>query len=62
MIQTIFIIFVAMATLFFVLLLFSILGKPPGEEVRQRMEQYLVETEMAAKQYSSPEEDDEIKQ
>ncbi len=62
MIQTIFIIFVAMATLFFVLLLFSILGKPPGEEVRQRMEQYLVETEMAAEQYSSPEEDDEIKQ
>ncbi len=62
MIQTIFIVFVALATLFFVLLLFSILGKPPGEEVRHRMEQYLVETEMAAEQYSSPEEDNEIKQ
>jgi tight adherence protein B len=41
-----------------VLLLFSILGKPPGEEVRQRMEQYLVETEMAAEQYHDPDEED----
>jgi tight adherence protein B len=41
-----------------VLLLFSVLGKPPGEEVRQRMEQYLVETEMAAQEYKDPDGDD----
>lgn len=41
----------------FVLLLFSIFGRPPGEEVRARMEQYLVETEMAAKEYTPPDED-----
>ncbi|MDD3148163.1 MAG: type II secretion system F family protein [Candidatus Riflebacteria bacterium] len=58
MIQLIFVGFVGVATLLFVLLLFSILGKPPGEEVRQRMEQYLVETEMAAEQYHDPDEDE----
>ncbi|PKL48398.1 MAG: secretion system protein [Candidatus Riflebacteria bacterium HGW-Riflebacteria-2] len=58
MLQIIFIIFAAIATLFFVLLLFSLLGKPPGEEVRARMEQYLVETEMAASEYHDPDEDD----
>jgi len=40
-----------------VLLLFSLLGKPPGEEVRARMEQYLVETEMAASDYHDPDEE-----
>ena len=57
MLQIIFIVFAAIATLFFVLLLFSLLGKPPGEEVRARMEQYLVETEMAASEYHDPDED-----
>ena len=57
MLQIIFIIFAAIATLFFVLLLFSLLGKPPGEEVRARMEQYLVETEMAASEYHDPDEE-----
>lgn len=50
--------------MFGVLLLFSIFGKPPGEDVRNRMEQYLVETEMATAEYVDPdengfEEDDE---
>ena len=58
MLQIIFIGFAAVATLTFVLLLFSLLGKPPGEEVRARMEQYLVETEMAASEYAVP--DDEF--
>ncbi len=57
MLQIIFIVFAAIATLFFVLLLFSLLGKPPGEEVRARMEQYLVETELAASDYHDPDED-----
>jgi len=57
LLQIIFIVFAAIATLFFVLLLFSLLGKPPGEEVRARMEQYLVETEMAASEYHDPDED-----
>lgn len=59
MIQLIFVGFVGIATLLFVLLLFTVLGKPPGEEVRQRMEQYLVETEMAAQDYHDPEEESE---
>ncbi|MGM0599577.1 MAG: type II secretion system F family protein [Candidatus Rifleibacteriota bacterium] len=55
MLQFIFIGFAAIATVFGVLLLFSIFGKPPGEDVRNRMEQYLVETEMAATEYTDPE-------
>ncbi len=58
MLQVIFIIFAAVATMFFVLLMFSLLGKPPGEEVRARMEQYLVETDMAASDYYDPDEDE----
>ena len=58
MLQIIFIVFAAIATLFFVLLLFSLLSKPPGEEVRARMEQYLVETELAASEYHDPDEDE----
>lgn len=54
MLQIIFIVFAGVATLFGVLLLFTIFGKPPGEEVRNRMEQYLVETEMAAAEYADP--------
>jgi len=57
LLQIIFIVFSAIATLFFVLLLFSLLGKPPGEEVRARMEQYLVETEMASSEYHDPDEE-----
>lgn len=57
MLQFIFIGFAAIATVFGVLLLFSIFGKPPGEDVRNRMEQYLVETEMAAAEYTDPDDD-----
>ena len=57
MLQFIFIGFAAIATVFGVLLLFSIFGKPPGEDVRNRMEQYLVETEMAAAEYTDPDGD-----
>lgn len=55
MLELIFVGFAGLATLFFVLLLFS-LGKPSGD-VRQRMEQYLVETEMAAQEYKDPDDD-----
>ncbi len=58
MLQLIFIVFAGIATLFGVLLLFSLFAKPPGEEVRSRMEQYLVETEMAAAEYVVPGEDE----
>lgn len=42
--------------LFCVLLVLSLL-KPPTGDVRARMEQYLVESEIAARQYAPPEED-----
>ncbi len=54
--QFIFLIFAGIATVLFVLLLFSILGKAPGEDVRARMEQYLIESEMAAKKDQIPDE------
>jgi tight adherence protein B len=57
LLQFIFIGFAAIATVLGVLLLFSIFGKPPGEDVRNRMEQYLVETEMAAAEYTDPDGD-----
>lgn len=57
MLELIFIGFAGVATLFGVLLLFSLFAKPPGEDVRNRMEQYLVETEMAAAEYVDPDED-----
>lgn len=57
MIEIIFVIFAGIATLFFVLLLFSLLGRPTGDEVRQRMEQYMVETELAAQDYKDPDGD-----
>lgn len=62
MLQAIFVIFAAVATLFFVLLMFSLLGKPPGEEVRARMEQYLVETDMVASEYFDPSENEGLEQ
>lgn len=34
-------------TVILILLIFSFLSKPPGKEARERMEQYLVETELA---------------
>ncbi|MBF0408782.1 MAG: type II secretion system F family protein [Candidatus Riflebacteria bacterium] len=49
---------IGVTTLFFVLFLYSIFGKQPGEEVRARMEQYLVESEMAAKAYVPPDEEE----
>jgi tight adherence protein B len=56
--ELIFVSVVGIATLAFVLLLFSIFGKAPGDDVRARMEQYLVESEMAARAYTPPEEEE----
>ena len=54
--QLVFLVFAGIATVMFVLLLFSILGKDPGSDVRERMEQYLIESEKAAKEeYALPE-------
>lgn len=58
MLQFIFIGIVAASFFFFIMLLLSIFGKQSGDEVRARMEQYLVESEMAAKSYAPPEEDE----
>lgn len=55
--QIVFIVVIAIATLSFVLLLFSLFSKSSGEEVRDRMEQYLAESEIAAKEYAPPEEE-----
>lgn len=52
--QAIFLIFAAIATVLFVLLLSSLLGKAPGEDVRERMEQYLIESEKASKEFELP--------
>ncbi|HOT27883.1 MAG TPA: type II secretion system F family protein [Candidatus Ozemobacteraceae bacterium] len=57
--QLIFIVVAGFTALLFTLLLFSLFGSAPGEDVRARMEQYLVESEMIAKQYTPPDEDDE---
>ena len=57
--QLIFIVVAGITALLFTLLLFSLFGSAPGEDVRARMEQYLVESEMIAKQYTPPDEDDE---
>ena len=56
-IELVFVVVVGITAMIFVLFLFSIFGKPPAEDVRNRMEQYLVESEMAAKQYIPPDED-----
>ncbi len=54
--QLVFLVFAGIATVMFVLLLFSILGKDPGSDVRERMEQYLIESEKVAKEeYALPE-------
>ena len=54
--QLVFLVFAGIATVMFVLLLFSILGKDPGSDVRERMEQYLIESGKAAKEeYALPE-------
>ncbi|HOY68888.1 MAG TPA: type II secretion system F family protein [Candidatus Ozemobacteraceae bacterium] len=57
--ELIFIIVAGVTALLFTLLLFSLFGSAPGDDVRARMEQYLVESEMAAKQYAPPEEEEE---
>jgi tight adherence protein B len=46
--EVIFIALVGMTTVILVLLIFSFLSKTPGKEARDRMEQYLVETELAS--------------
>ena len=59
--QLVFLVFAGIATIMFVLLLFSILGKDPGSDVRERMEQYLIESEKAAKEeYAIPDDALEI--
>lgn len=58
--QIVFIIVTAIATVLLVALLFSIFGKAPGEDVRERMEQYLVESEKASAEYEVPAEALEI--
>jgi len=58
LIQIILLIAIAITAFCFFMLLFSIFGRTPGEDVRARMEQYLVETEMAAKEYVPPDEDE----
>lgn len=57
MVEYIFIAVAGIATLFFVLLLFSLFVRQPGAEVRARMEEYIVESEMATREYAPPEED-----
>lgn len=59
--ELIFIVVAGVTALLFTLLLFSLFGSAPGEDVRARMEQYLVESEMIAKQYTPPDEEDEDK-
>ncbi len=54
----IFVVVVGVTTMLFIMLLISIFGKPPGEEVRARMEQYLVESDFAAQKYTPPDEDE----
>ncbi|MBF0542997.1 MAG: type II secretion system F family protein [Candidatus Riflebacteria bacterium] len=56
--ELIFVGIVGVSSLLFVLLLYSIFGKQPGEEVRARMEQYLIESEVAAKAYVPPDEEE----
>lgn len=58
MLQIIFIVSAFIASMLGMLLLLSLFAKPPGEDVRNRMEQYLVETEMAAAEYTAPEDDE----
>lgn len=55
--ELLFVIFVAIATLAFVLLLYSIFGRPVDENVKARIEQYLVETELASRHSYIPEDE-----
>ena len=56
--QIIFLACAGIATVLFVLFLFSLFGRSPGDDVRERMEQYLTESEKASKTgtYEIPEE------
>ncbi|MBP5468313.1 MAG: type II secretion system F family protein [Candidatus Riflebacteria bacterium] len=56
--QIIFLACAGIATILFVLFLFSLFGRSPGDDVRERMEQYLTESEKASKTgtYEIPEE------
>lgn len=49
--QIIFLVFAGISTISFVLLLFSILGKAPGKDVKDRMEQYIIENEIKNKEF-----------
>jgi tight adherence protein B len=57
LLELIFVGITGLATLCFVLLLFSVFGREPGKDIQDRMHQYLVESEMAAKEYAPPEEE-----
>ncbi len=57
--ELIFIAFAGITALLFTLLLFSLFGAAPDADIRSRMEQYLVESDMAARQYAPPEEEGE---
>lgn len=50
MLEIIFIFSTAVVTLVFIMLVMSLFSKQPGQQVRARMEQYLVESEMAAQE------------
>jgi len=57
-VELIFISVAGITALLFTLLLFSLFGAAPGDDARARMEQYLVESEMVARQYAPPEEEE----
>ncbi|MBI3037604.1 type II secretion system F family protein [bacterium] len=54
--QIILVLVVGVATFLLFLLIFLIFGRPPGEDVRKRMEAYLAESQMAAKDYAPEDE------
>jgi len=58
LLQIIGFILIGITAFLLVMLLFSLFYRDPGEDVRARMEQYLVESEMAAKQYVPPDEEE----
>ncbi len=52
--ELIFVGFVFVTFFVFVVLLWQMFGRSPGEDVRARMEQYMVETQQAAREYDVP--------
>lgn len=54
MLEIIFLGITGFTTLLFFILLFSLFMKEPGKDIQDRMHQYIVETEMAAREYTPP--------